>query len=143
MDRDPGHLEILKDDLHLAAVDLTAYLPERREAKADAAHHGSVGRRGAVRTKAPADLDRLAPSSYAKGPGFGVSVGEANDALMPRQVVGMLGPAMPRDLGRRAEHHGAKLAEPPRLQRRVAHLPDPHREVQALSDKIHFTIGDL
>ena len=142
VDRHPGHLEILQDDLHLAAID-EAHQPERGEADPGAAGHGRVGRGGAVRPHAAVDLDQPAPAGDAERLGFGVAVGQADDAFVARQLVGVFRPPVPREVGRRTEHHGVKITQPPRFQRRIAHLPDTHRDVQAFGHEIDLAIGDL
>lgn len=56
---------------------------------------------------------------------------------------GCPGRPCPGEVGRSAEHHDVKFAQPSCFQRRIAHLPDSHRDVQAFGEKVHFVIRDL
>src|SRR5437762_1409041 len=67
----------------------------------------------------------------------------AQNALMTDEIVRMIGTAMAREKAGRAIDNGAKLAEPPRFQRRVRQFPDPHREIESVTDDIDWPVGDF
>jgi hypothetical protein len=55
----------------------------------NAKRYSRVGRRGGVRPHAAAYLDQPAPVGDAERPGFGIAVGQADDAVVLCQLFGM------------------------------------------------------
>ena len=75
-----------------------------------------------VRTR-PCTLHQPSPAGDAERPGSRPRARSgARRSWWPASSSGWLRPAVAREVGGRAEHHGAQLAQPPRLQRRIAHL---------------------